>query len=161
VAALFSFQLTIITYSQGSIPYHPEKMDQKTLHSLLDYDPTTGLLTWRVNRRQVKAGTVAGWVNGNGYLQITVQGKHYLVHQLVWFYTTGVWPSEVVDHVDGNKLNNSWKNLREATYRQNNWNRRGNSGKLKGVTRNKRTGKWRVQIHIDGKKKELGEYPPP
>lgn len=58
---------------------------------ILHYDPTTGSLTWRVNRPpRGKADAVAGWVSkALGYRYINISGKEYLAHVLIWFYMTG------------------------------------------------------------------------
>jgi len=74
---------------------------------------------------------------------------------------TGDWPSGVVDHKDGNRANNVGKNLRDATLQQNNWNRKPNSSGLKGVSYVPRRKKWRAQIRVNGKKKEIGVFPTP
>jgi len=46
---------------------------------------------------------------------------------LAWFYYYGTWPTSILDHIDGNKQNNSILNLRESTTRENSFNRIDNS----------------------------------
>jgi hypothetical protein len=68
----------------------------------------------------------------------------------------------IVDHIDGNKLNNQKENLRIVTYSQNHMNRKvkrkGCSSKYKGVSLDKRCGKWRAYIKKDGKYIHIGNF---
>jgi len=42
---------------------------------------------------------------------------------------TGEWPTGVIDHIDGNSLNNRWNNLRDVTTDQNNSNKAWSEGR--------------------------------
>jgi hypothetical protein len=68
----------------------------------------------------------------------------------------------LVDHINGNGLDNRRANLRLATYTQNNWNNRQRverySSKYRGVSWHKRWGKWSAVISVKGRKKHLGYY---
>jgi hypothetical protein len=88
----------------------------------LSYDPETGIFFWRERKAGRQRGPV-GSVSNAGYLRIMIDGQSYLSHRLAWFYMTGEWPVEEVDHRDLNTLNNRWDNLREATRRDNIVNR--------------------------------------
>jgi hypothetical protein len=80
--------------------------------------------------------------------------------RLAWFYTTGAWPKDQIDHIDGNKSNNRFANLREATPSQNTQNQRRamrtNKLGILGVILAR--GKFRAQIWFDGKNKFLGYF---
>jgi hypothetical protein len=68
---------------------------------------------------------------------------------------------EHTDHANQNKLDNQRENLRPATCSQNHANRGalGNSASgVKGVSWNKRDEKWRAQLKVDGKRKDLGSH---
>lgn len=56
----------------------------------------------------------------DGYSRCWLAGKRLYLHRLVWEYFNGLIPMDsVVDHVDGDKENNSLENLRLATYSEN------------------------------------------
>lgn len=146
------------------------------LAQLLHYDPLTGAFTWRVDRRMgrtgkghliARAGDAAGSVDSQtGYLNITatIDGQHYRYagHRLAVLFMTGEWPTHHVDHRDGCRLNNRWKNLREVTQEINNQNQRrarsDNESGLIGAHFNKRTGKFRSSIKTAKKYQHLGTF---
>lgn len=108
----------------------------RRLRELLDYDPATGVFTWRLYRGRVAAGSVAGSLDRYGYRQIQIDGKLHLAHRLAWLYVYGEWPSGELDHADGSRDSNGINNLRPATRSQNNANaarRRDNKSGFKGV----------------------------
>lgn len=87
---------------------------------MFNYDPVTGILTWRVDRSTwVKAGDVAGSIDGNGYVNIQISGTGYKAHRLAWLWVTSEWPKAEIDHINRIKDDNRWVNLREATHSQN------------------------------------------
>lgn len=70
-------------------------------------------------------------------------------------------PKLIVDHIDGNPLNNQKGNLRIVSNIENGGNaqaRKGGSSKYKGVTFDKQYDKWRAGIVIDGKRRCLGRH---
>lgn len=134
-----------------------------SLLGIIDYDPETGRFTWKRTRRGrfAKAGETAGNIRKDGYRGIVISGRRYLAHRLAWFYMTGDWPALEVDHIDTDRDNNRWSNLREATRSQNNANERlrgCNTSGVKGVSYYHPTKRWRVQIQKDRKKRSLGYF---
>ena len=82
------------------------------LRELLNYDPLTGVFSWRVNGRgRSGVGTVAG---GSNHKRIAIDKKEYFVHRLAWLYVHGCWPTEDIDHINGDPSDNRIANLREA-----------------------------------------------
>lgn len=130
------------------------------LKELLRYEPETGKWFWRISKGGIAAGTDAGTLVSNGYIKIGIDRKKYLAHRLAWFYTMGVWPTEI-DHIDLNKQNNKWLNLRVANRSQNMGNtmiRKNNTSGHKGVRWNKKSNKWVANITIDRKVTHIGLY---
>ena len=84
---------------------------------------------------RVKIGQKAGNLNSSGRLQISIKGKLYLVHRLIFLYHHGYMP-KFIDHIDRNPLNNNIENLREVTRSENNQNvnkRKNNTSGYKNV----------------------------
>ncbi|WP_213775075.1 HNH endonuclease signature motif containing protein [Bradyrhizobium sp. dw_78] len=129
---------------------------------LLSYDEQSGELTWRVHKRRVKPGTIAGTPHTGGYISVKVDGRRYYAHRLAFLIKTGRWPSEI-DHIDGSK-SNRWSNLREATRSQNLANRR--AGRLdkvlpKGVALSANGQRYLSAIYYKGVTRRLGSYTTP
>ena len=134
-------------------------MDISKIKSILSYNYNSGKFTWTVQRGSVCAGQHAGYLGSSGYWQIKVMGRLVLAHRLAWLYARGEWPSEQLDHIDGNPLNNSISNLRECTSAQNHQNRKARSGSTSshvGVCWEEGRARWRADIKISGVPKYLG-----
>lgn len=120
------------------------------LRNLLKYDPESGRLIWLDSRRgAVKIGSVAGYTDDKGYICVTINGIDYRAHRLIWFYVTGKWPENDIDHRDLNRSNNKWNNLRKCVDNQNTMNApryKNNTSGMKGVTYAKRTNKYRARF---------------
>lgn len=123
-------------------------MDQATLKNLLDYNPETGVFTWRVSRPpRGRPGQQAGHDNGNGYVRLSVLGKKYYAHRLAFVWMLNEFPNNV-DHINGNPIDNRWCNLRNVSQSVN----MANTVHGKGVSF--RYGKW----HARYSSKELGSF---
>lgn len=133
------------------------------LKELLHYDPETGEFTRLVARSgpRGKVGSVVGTPDDEGYLRIAIDGQRYKAHRLAVLYITGNWPAEVVDHLDGDPTNNSWRNLHCCSHKENMRRQRlrtDNTSGVKGVGFCKRHGKWLAYIKVDGVNHELGFF---
>lgn len=137
------------------------KLTLNNLKDFIVYDPDTGILSWKVDYKSVKAGNPIGSLHHSGYLVCKIDGVQYLVHRLIWFFVTGKWPLVQIDHDDTIKTNNRWLNLREAIHNENQRNKNlqsNNTSGYKGVSWNKRKQKWIAQIKVNGKSLHLGEF---
>jgi hypothetical protein len=136
--------------------------DAAELRELFAYDPNTGVLTWlKKMRRGLSEGSVAGTVGARGYLSVGIGRQYYFAHRLIWKIVTGSDPSAQVDHIDGDRLNNRWANLRPATNGQNLWNakrRADNRSGVKGVSWDAQQKKWAANITINRKLRRLGRF---
>ena len=96
----------------------------RLLH-LLNYDPETGAWTWRnPNPRSGRyVGQEAGWVDFRGYRIIRVDCGSYRSARLAWFYMTEEWPELEIDHINRDRSDDSWTNLRSVSSTQNLRNR--------------------------------------
>lgn len=78
---------------------------------------------------------------------------------------TGDWPEGEIDHIDGNKVNNRFANLRLADHTLNVQNVRAprahNNGGHLGASLDKRSGKWRGVITVGGRSRYLGTFATP
>jgi hypothetical protein len=138
-------------------------LQQAFLKSILDYCPETGVWTYKVRRGGIAAGRVAGTPDRDGYNVICLNGRHYRAARLAWFYMTGVWPRDLVDHIDTNKANDAWRNLRPATMSENKGNQRStvkNRLGVKGVRLNRHSKRlpYVAQININRTRYYLGSF---
>lgn len=127
------------------------------LRQLLDYDAVTGLFVWKVGQR---AGRQAGTKHWAGYLFIKIDQVVYLAHRLAWLHVHGVWPADL-DHKNLNKADNRITNLRECDDSTNQANctmRPTNTSGRKGVTWNRKCGKWQAGIKRQGRSVHLGLF---
>jgi len=156
------------------------ELTQDRLKELLQYNPDTGVFTWK--RRDVKwftdghframtnckkwntknAGEKAGFCCSTwGYILISVLKKKYRAHHLVFLYQNGNLPKGQVDHINHDRSDNRWVNLREVTHRENSLNqtcRATNKSGFTGVSFNKKREKWYSSIMVSGKTINLGQF---
>jgi hypothetical protein len=138
------------------------------LRELLLYDPTTGIFHWRVSRKGTRRDGLAGGVSAHGYVKIGVDrtGQQY-AHRLAWLYMVGEWPTGEIDHINGDRADNRWANLREVTPRENKQNKRkpqrNNKSGFLGVSISSNCpSRWIAQIKLpNGKNKSIGMFKTP
>jgi hypothetical protein len=139
-------------------------MTREELLSVLDYDASTGLFTWRKRPNAQRwngryAGKLAGGRTLNGYRTISVGATPYYASRLAWLYYYGEWPGRIVDHINVDKDDNRIENLRLATKSQNAANAKAQSrikSGLKGAYRNGRN--YSAKIKVSGRSIYLGQF---
>jgi hypothetical protein len=136
--------------------------DQEQLKTLFTYFPASGNFYRKTSPcNSVKRGDKAGGKHMDGYHYIRFQGKPVGSHRLAWLFMYGEWPSEKVDHINGDKADNRIENLRLATQSENQLNRKRcsrNTTGVKGVAVHSASGKYQVTLTVEGKKKHFGLF---
>jgi hypothetical protein len=154
-------------------------MSAEMARRLFNYDPDTGILTWKTRSADMfrgdqpqrtcdawntlHAGKVAGCEESSGYLGLSAIGKHYRVHQIAFLIMDGYLPSQI-DHRNMDRSDNRWINIRAATHSENGRNRHkqaNNKSGFKGVSWHKRAKKWVAQIGNGNGPKYLGLFDSP
>ena len=106
-------------------------------------------------------------INNGGYYQVSLKNrdgnyKNVRVHKLVArYFIKNPDKKRCVDHIDRDRLNNDYRNLRWATYLENYRNqskRSDNTSGYVGVNWHKKSNKWRVRIQVNGKNLHIGYY---
>lgn len=143
-----------------------EHLTAQAARTALDYSLITGKLYWRTAAGRfgrIKSGTEAGCVDTNGRLRVRVAGRLFLAHRLAWLITTGEWPDAMIDHINGEPLNNAWHNLRLASGNVNRQNVKGpqsnNTSGYLGVYFSR--GKWYANIGANRSRIRLGCFETP
>src|SRR6056297_61236 len=138
-----------------SVSFERQDITQKMLSDLLDYDPASGILTWRErpgqnNWNAINSGKPAMMaINTGGYRHGKIHSHPVLAHLVIWKRQTGRWPTGEIDHIDGDRTNNAFSNLREVSKSTNQRNaklRADNSSGYPGVHFCKSSGKWKASI---------------
>jgi hypothetical protein len=128
---------------------------QARLKEVLSYCPDNGIFTKRIT------GKAFGNSHNRGYLKGYVDGATYLLHRLAFLYVTGSFPNDQVDHINQDKKDNRWANLRDVSHSENHKNmpmQSNNSSGVTGVHYAKNKGTWVAYIKVNNKRKHLGSF---
>lgn len=138
-------------------------LSQERVQELLIYNPATGSLAWKLSPgNRIKPGQKAGCVKSNGYRVVAIDKRIYYSSKLIWLYMTGEWPSMTIDHIDRNRSNEKWNNLRHISRAHNATNKSlyaNNRTGVNGISRDKKSGQFDSRLTLDGKTIYLGRYP--
>jgi len=137
---------------------------QQVLHQLFDYNPATGALIWKPRPENPKfnarfAGRPAFTTVERGYRQGRIFGELHYAHRIIWRLMTGDIADDI-DHINGNRADNSFANLRNVNRQENLRNRKlgpRNSSGFHGVYR-AYWGAWQAYIGVGNKAKCLGAF---
>ena len=135
---------------------------QSILQELFDYSIITGKVYRKVaTARRHTIGEEVGARTSTGYLCVRVHSEIYFLHRLIWMLVTGEDPGEMkIDHIDKDRTNNSWTNLRLATHPNNIHNQsmhQDNECGAKGVRRTV-SGRYQARIYQNGETINCGCY---
>jgi hypothetical protein len=129
------------------------ELTKDLLHTLFDYED--GKLYWKG-----RCNKEAGSVGNRGYRCICINYRKYMAHRLIWIMH-GNDPVEMLDHIDGDQLNNKIENLRPVTNSQNQRNqklRKDNTSGIKGVSWLNAHKRWAGQVWHKGKLYRAGYF---
>lgn len=142
---------------------HLKKLTQSVVKMFTHYDPKTGVFkrTHALDRQgNIIERVHFPKVGDGGYLRINMFNEPRLVHRLVFLYMTGKLP-HFVDHINGDRSDNRWKNLRgvdDLSSARNVGMYKNNKSGVKGVHFDKRRKRWQVNIASGNREKSLGSY---
>jgi hypothetical protein len=137
------------------------------LREAIEYDPISGefhRLKGHPINGNLAVGSRAGSKDRHGHLRISFENKQHASHRLAWLLMTGAWPSAHIDHINGDRSDNRWSNLRDVSPSVNSQNRKAakknSSTGLLGVSRHGGN-RFRADICTGGKKQFLGVFDDP
>lgn len=134
-------------------------LSQVRLKELLSYDSLSGVFRWKVNRPRARAGDLAGCLSSGGYMRIQVAGRSYPLHRLAFLYMEGAFPADEVDHINRDRLDNRFSNLRKVEKAANLRNKGIYRNSALGVTGvSQRGSRYRAYINRDGRRVGLGTF---
>lgn len=94
--------------------------EQDLVRTLFDYDPQTGVCTWKEDRVNAKQGEPIDnrYRHGN-YIILSFRGRPYSLGRLIYLWMEGHLPNrhEVVRYKNGDKNDNRWSNLEKVDRR--------------------------------------------
>lgn len=129
------------------------------LRKRLRYDPETGKLYWLKGEYGLKEAFTTK--DRGGYHKSRINGKHASAHRVIWALVHGEWPTDQIDHINGQPDDNRLCNLRCVTASENQKNKARHSNNTTGRTGvrfQKLTGKWEARIGVNGRYVHLGTF---
>lgn len=139
-------------------------LTQAQVRKWFDYDPTTGVLRWRIrpaNAVQVgdRAGSNIYDKHGKPFKRVVGFDNYtsYTEAHVIWLWMTGVWPTKLIDHANLDRFDNSWSNLREATDSENSANGPSRHAGLKWTNLEK-NGRYRSRVRWQGVLHNVGTF---
>ena len=135
-----------------------QEINLQQLRTRWDLDPS-GFFIIKDSYHKNKIGKrVKGFYDKDGYLRVWFGNSIVHMHRLIWFYVHGHCPP-MLDHINGNRIDNRIENLRPADAYINNGNRQKHrDGIPPGVNYHSRDKKWYVQVYRNKRYKHVGSY---
>lgn len=142
---------------------------------LLRYEPEAGRLFWKPRLPELFAAPrhCSAWnaryaykeaftfIGNHGYREGAIHRVNFTAQRVVYAIVHGFWPNGVIDHIDGDRLNNRVENLRDVPQSINLRNASGKSNNTSGetgVSFRPGRGKWRARVMVDGVERSLGHF---
>jgi len=133
-------------------------MTREDVLERVSYDPERGTFyrLERSGRGGCRGGLVPTQINHAGYPVLSVACRKFLAHRLAWLVMTGEDrdPSLPLDHINGDRSDFRWNNIRAATPALNTQNRgigKNNTSGVLGVCWDKQSSRWKARVNRDGK----------
>lgn len=151
------------------------ELSYSEISKLLKYEPETGKLFWlprtadmcpsdreakRWNARYANQEALI-FSDNKGYRRGHILGRLYRAHRVAWLLHYGSWPSDQIDHINGDPADNRLTNLREVSGAENARNRSmfaSNLSGVSGISWSAGYSKWRVRINGNGQTKHIGYF---
>ena len=155
---LLEAEMATLNLRQNDSKSNPRPTYER-VRELLSYDPETGSFMRLKRMGSYHPGPVTGGRTEHGYVNITIDGMRNYAHRLAFLLMTGEWPTKHIDHINGDRADNRWANLRQATHSQNLANRgptKRNKSGFKGVVAKR--DKWIAAIQWKGKPYRAGPF---
>ncbi|MDE4303615.1 HNH endonuclease signature motif containing protein [Phaeobacter gallaeciensis] len=156
--------------------YGRDDITPEVLRELLDYDPSTGVLTWK-HRDRKWFRTDRSWkiwntkhagqraftrkADANVRYTATVLGHGFSSPRIAWAVHFGEWPKEQMDHINGDPSDNRICNLRDVSAVENNRNaarRSDNTSGVTGVSWDAVNNRWKVTISVNKRNLWVGDF---
>ena len=136
-----------------------QPLSAERARALFSYDPETGQLRRKNPGNIQRFGELVG--KPKKYHRVDLGDKRYSIHRLIWLMQTGSFPAGLVDHINGDRGDNRWCNLRECDPQTNTQNqRRAHKDSITGLLGTfPFRGGFRAAIAMpSGKKKLIGTF---
>jgi hypothetical protein len=159
-----SYVLACVTSASLFTPENIMKIKElppvEVLRELLDYNPESGVITWKVSpSKVVKAGSIAGRVHISGYRIICYKRKMYQASRIAYALHYGFDPHpDEIDHINRVRDDNRIDNLRLSNRSDNCKNRGEYCRRGAGVSYANREKRWIAYINKKGMHYCLGYF---
>lgn len=112
--------------------------DAAYLKARLLYIPSTGELIWKDHwsipyKFMYRIGQQAGCITSQGYIQVNLDRVTYRAQRLIYKMMTGCDADGVIDHINRDRADNRWSNLRCVSHAENCANSNERSNKTSGL----------------------------
>lgn len=144
---------------------YPSKAE---IEDLFEVDIDLGTLIWMKPPKQhprmlgLNAGSSRPNSRGKSYVRVKINGVAYLRSHLIYICANGS-DCEMIDHINGDSMDDRICNLRSASVTENAWNHRGRKKKaaLPMGVRSTAAGRFQARIAVNKSMIHLGTYETP